>query len=71
MAFGFMAAPGTPAGPCAGTCAHLDCAATRAAAASLCRYCQRPIGYDVRYYLDPEDRQRRVHADCHEDAVWS
>jgi hypothetical protein len=37
-------------GPCVDDCAHIDCAATKAQAASLCSVCDKPIGYDVPVY---------------------
>lgn len=50
MAAGILSAPGEPYGPCADDCRHHDCALTRKMAASLCPRCEKPIGYDVRFY---------------------
>lgn len=57
MAAGRLPAPGTQYGPCEGSCQHIDCAATRAQAASLCTICGTPIGYEVRFY-DTRTRQK-------------
>jgi len=70
MAAGYLDEPGHEYGPCVGECAHVDCAATRRTAESICRCCGEPIGYDRAFYLDPEtqngpvDDRRDVHADC-------
>ena len=64
MAAGTMPAPGTEYGPCEPVCKHLDCAATREYAESLCRFCGLRIGYETRYYAPygiPE------HAKCAEE----
>lgn len=46
MAAGVLQKPGTKLGPCKSkACGHRDCAATRADAASLCRFCNEPITY--------------------------
>lgn len=66
MAAGIIARPGTKAGPCKGTCKHLDCAETRARAASKCLYCRMPVGYDTRVY---QHGDYTVHALCHEEAA--
>jgi len=66
MAAGILSAPGTEYGPCEDVdCGHTDCAATRAQAASLCRYCDKPIGYETRFY---NEDQGCVHALCAEVA---
>ena len=70
MAASTIAAPGTEYGPCLPqrtrrravpggapvvlTCAHVDCAESRMLASSVCRLCSDTIGYDVRFYRDPE-----------------
>ena len=63
--------PGTQYGPCAGDCAHIDCAETRRMVAQVCHFCGVQIGYDVRFYSDPDDPTRAalVHARCLEDSV--
>jgi hypothetical protein len=48
---------------------HVDCAVIRGQAASLCRLCSKPIGFDVRMYVDPENERALVHALCLEMAV--
>lgn len=66
MAAGTWPRPGTKYGPCAEPCEHIDCAATRRDAESLCRLCSQPIGYEVRFYRDPEAGAMLtyVHAAC-------
>jgi hypothetical protein len=59
MAAGQLPRPGTEYGPCADPCAHTDCAATRAMAASPCRVCGQEIGYDTGFYR--EDSGTLVH----------
>lgn len=46
MASIILPSPGTKHGPCVPTCAHLDCARTRADAALACPYCSKPLGYE-------------------------
>jgi len=67
MAAGRLASPGTEFGPCESTCEHVDCNATRTMAESICHFCQKPIGYDKRFYMEPD--KTLVHAICFEDAV--
>ena len=62
MAAGMLSKPGTEYGPCVEECAHRDCAATRAAAASDCTICAGQIGYAVRVYI--VDDRRFAHALC-------
>lgn len=71
MAAGTLPAPGTRYGPCKGDCRHTDCAATRAEAASICRICGSAIGYERRYYKDPDAAAvgPLVHAACLEDQI--
>lgn len=77
MAAGRLPEPGTQFGPCADPCAHIDCGVTRADAAQDCPLCHKPIGYEVRFYMDEESRQRPdghrmlVHARCLEDRVYA
>lgn len=68
MAAGRLPAPGTEFGPCLEPCQHNDCAATRADAAAICRFCSKEIGYDRRFYIDSDTRSL-VHADCLEDNI--
>ena len=42
--------PGSKHGPCAEECRHIDCALTRAQAASGCWVCEKPIGFGVPAY---------------------
>lgn len=50
---------------------HTDCTAQEDMAAAICRFCNLAIGYDVRFYIDPDDEADKalVHADCLEDSV--
>ncbi len=73
MAAGVLPGPGavSPAsgeeiGPCVDACKHRDCAATREMAAASCRFCVKPIGYDVRFYREGNG-SGLVHASCWED----
>jgi len=43
--------PGTRLGPCLPDCDHRDCALTGLQAASLCRECKEPIGYERRFFF--------------------
>lgn len=45
-------APGIGNGPCEKDCKHKDCEATRQDAEAKCRWCGKPIGYGVRFYMD-------------------
>ncbi len=65
MAAGVLSAPGTEFGTCAEPCLHTDCAATRSIAETICRFCDKPIGYDRRFYNDAG----YVHASCLEDSI--
>lgn len=91
MAAGTLPKPGSKFGPCeirgAGTwnpdgtvsppdaCTHADCVQTRRDAACVCRFCKQRIGYDVRHYIDPDDKatpvpsRALVHAACLEDSI--
>ena len=62
MAQGRLPQPGSKFGPCKTACAHKDCAATREDAATACRICNEPIGYDTGFYR--EDGKVLVHASC-------
>jgi len=50
MAAGRLPRPGTQDGPCEGDCDHVDCAETMAMAAARCSYCEKPIGFQTRFY---------------------
>ena len=50
MGWGMIAAPGTEVGPCKEECKHTDCAVTRVMAESLCIHCNKPIGYEKKFY---------------------
>jgi hypothetical protein len=66
MAEGTLSAPGSKEGPCKHECAHPECTSTRLDAASVCRYCKAPIGYEARFYHEGSEL---VHAICLEAAV--
>jgi hypothetical protein len=66
MAAGILPAPGSKLGPCK-RCEHRDCAELREMAGSVCRLCDKAIGYSVRYYADPDaapGQRFYVHARC-------
>lgn len=67
MAAGALHKPGTKFGPCVAECAHVDCAETRTMAATACRICGKPIGYDTRFYDGHE--KGLTHALCLEEQV--
>lgn len=68
MAAGTIPSPGSKYGPCKSACQHRDCAENREDAASACRHCGKPIGFDTRMYADGHPR-KFVHAACEEAAV--
>ena len=68
MAAGILPAPGTKVGPCKAKCSHRDCAGTRADAAFVCRFCQKPIGYGVGFYRARLSGEL-AHSFCFEEAV--
>lgn len=65
MGAGVLSLPGSEYGPCAEPCHHIDCTGSRTIVDALCRYCDKPIGYDRRFYND----EGYVHASCSEDAI--
>lgn len=69
MAAGRLPLPGTKLGPCVEPCQHKDCAANRRMAVGLCRFCNAVIGYETRFYKDPDadDAYVNVHARCLEN----
>ena len=66
MGWGVIAAPGTKAGPCEGSCDHIDCQATRDEAARVCHHCEGQIGYETPYYRTDSGP---VHAACEWEEV--
>lgn len=68
MAAGVLPKPGSKVGPCVKRCKHRDCAQTKQDAAEACRFCQKPIGYDVGFYRARLSGEL-AHAFCFEDAV--
>lgn len=67
MASSQISSPGTTFGPCETQCKHTDCEATREMALSVCRLCEKPIGYETQFYSDPMNRGGFVHAECLEE----
>jgi hypothetical protein len=72
MAWMIVPEPGTELGPCPTTkggngvtlsCAHEDCAESRAMAAATCRVCGRRIGYNVKCSGDHRE-SRAAHWVC-------
>ena len=68
--------PGRKYGPCVKPCSHRDCDESRFIATECgCRLCGKLIGWETRFYMDPQATQatptdqRWVHADCLEDSV--
>ena len=62
MAAGRLASPGSEFGPCENDCSHVDCKATRTMAESTCHICKKKIGYEKRFYIEPD--KTLVHAIC-------
>jgi hypothetical protein len=69
MAAGALPKPGTKYGPCKDACGHRDCAAIRENVAAVCSFCDKPIGYDTRFYQGEPGQSKWVHADCLERAI--
>ena len=46
------AKPGDKYGPCKGECKHKDCASLREEASIPCYLCNKPIGYETKFYCD-------------------
>lgn len=42
--------PGSTYGPCIWPCPHRDCAEMREDAEQKCELCQKPIGYETKFY---------------------
>lgn len=59
---------GSEFSPCE-VCEHTDCKAIKELARSICMYCDKPIGWDVRFYQTDKGRLQHVHAICHEKAI--
>ena len=68
MAAGSLPEPGTKLGPCKAGCAHLDCEETREMAKTNCRICQKPIGYETRFFQEGSMREL-VHEECLENEL--
>ncbi len=68
MAAGLLPKPGTKLGPCKTKCAHLDCAQTKADAATTCLFCDKAIGYAQAFYRSRLDGAL-AHAGCLDGAV--
>lgn len=65
MAATTLPQPGTEYGPCPEPCDHIDCKQTREIANSICTLCKKPIGYNTRFYVDPDIEEKSyVHALC-------
>jgi len=45
---------GSELGPCPEPCEHIDCKQTRQMAQRICRYCDKPIGYQRAVQQDEE-----------------
>lgn len=67
MAAGRLPKPGTEFGPCEPECGHIDCKQTREMAQAVCHYCEKPIGYETRFYVDVD--KKLVHAICLETSI--
>lgn len=81
MAAAMLSRPGSKYGPCeAGEygCGHRNCRITQRMASEMCRFCSERIGYERRFYTDPQNARdvrgdgpetgpQLVHADCLED----
>ena len=62
---GIIGRPGTRNGPCIAKCNHKDCDASRQQAASICWLCEKPVGFDTRFYAADGGF---VHALCLEES---
>ena len=71
MAAGRLPFPGTEYGPCSTPCEHKDCKATEQMSEMKCSYCEKPIGYETRFYQTSNhgEPMKLVHATCHEEAI--
>ena len=61
MAFISLPAPGTKLGPCEDGCTHVDCAAARKEAETICELCKNPIGYEAPF---SQEGIKLVHFKC-------
>lgn len=73
MAWGLLPTPGKiingiEVGPCVEPCAHRDCAETRRQAATACRLCGEPVGYETPFYRADEPGALE-HVACAETAA--
>lgn len=70
MAAGIMPEPGSKYGPCVNECEHSACNVTKKRAALICHHCDKPIGYDTRFYdVGVPGKWSCVHALCEEIAI--
>lgn len=71
MAAGFMPAEtGTEFSPCPKGCGHRDCDATHRRAEAICHHCDKPIGWEARFYdVGVPGKVSHVHALCEELAI--
>lgn len=74
MAAGILSKPGAEYGPCVDACEHLDCKSMRERAESICPLCQKPIGYERRFYYITPDLLAGIeegygHAVCVEEVI--
>lgn len=70
MAASRLPQPGTEFGPCENECKHIDCKQTREMAESICHFCQKPVGYETRFYqIDTILGLQFVHAFCYEESL--
>lgn len=65
MAASYIPKLNTKNGPCE-SCQHRDCLESRGIAATVCHFCDKPIGYETSFY---RDEGLYVHAVCLEDSV--
>lgn len=68
MPFFKLPEPGTNLGPCVPTCEHIDCAANREQAETLCRICGTPIGYETTFVYEQMKPLVMSHYDCYQKA---
>lgn len=62
--------PGSPTGPCVGTCVHHDCAEMRADSERLCRICGQPIGYENAVYFEAVSSDGATRSIVHRGCLW-
>lgn len=64
MAYSTLPAPGDDDATCPEPCKHLDCQANRRVAEHVCRLCGEPIGFGVKFCLDPYRLDGEIHFVC-------